>query len=200
MLQNSSESNRLSVSFSKSGNSKMASVAEKKRRKKGVTVARASEVKVERKFIDPTPQIVNKKRDEPIETGLAWLRRKNRVNHRQHAMGEDYAEWFRGSRLSGAEHLRSCLESDMPRGGVRGDEVSTDYADTQAWLADCKIKLGEARVTLNYHSGMVAVLDMICGAGMKPREISPNQRETEQMETTLRLALDLLDAHFHARR
>lgn len=198
MPQIASELNRVEYS---QGRGKMASVAEKNRRKKAVTVARASEVKVERQLAPaPGTKPVVMKRYDPIETGLVWLRRKRRISGRQHTMGDEYAEWFRGARLSGAEHLRSCLESDMPRGGERSSELSKDYPATVAWLADCKAKLTEARAVLNFHAGMIAVLDLICGAGMKPREISTSQRETEQMETTLRLALDQLEGHFRARK
>ena len=42
----------------------------------------------------------------------------------------------------------------------------------------------------------IATLDLVCGQGLKPREITTVQAETTEIENTLRIALDLLAEHF----
>lgn len=126
-------------------------------------------------------------------TGLEWLSAKNRLSRPQRQAGETYGGLYRASVMEGANPLKSCL--DITPGG--GDGIPKTPTMTLAWIADCKVRLGRARAALVYHVGMTAVCDLICGRGMMPSEIiTDNRREADEVETTLRLALDLLAVHF----
>lgn len=130
---------------------------------------------------------------ERAMTGLQWLATKNRLSRDQKRAGDEYGQWYRLAVMEGADSLKSCLDV-MPTGS--GDGVPTFPAGAATWIADGRKKLLEARAAIGFHVGMVAVCDLICGRGFHPREITPTQREAEEIETTLRLALDLIVSHF----
>lgn len=126
-------------------------------------------------------------------TGLQWLAAKNRLNKTQKVAGEAYGVKYRADLMGGADPLRSCLDIS-PRGGGSGIPITP--GETLAWIAESRTHLAAARAELGYHSGMVAVCDLICGQQLTPREITADQREAAEIETTLRLSLDRLYSTF----
>lgn len=131
-------------------------------------------------------------------SGLEWLAMKNRISKRQRVAGELYGQRYRLEVMEGAESLRSCLEvMDRVDGGTGGG-LPTSQHETLAWMIEGRKQLLTARAALGFHDGMILACDLICGRGQTPRELTQNQRDTEEIETTLRLALDLLAKHFEA--
>ena len=88
----------------------------------------------------------------------------------------------------------------LSSGGAGTGEGGRPAADDAAWIADCRGELAAARAALLGHEALIGVLDLVCGGGQRPREISTDQRESEQLETALRLGLDMLGRHRAARR
>lgn len=142
------------------------------------------------------PRKITAASDQPrAHTGLQWLFKKGRITPRQRLAGEVYGQRVRIAQMDGAETLRSCLEIiDRVDGGSAGG-IPASQTETMAWLIQGKAELAEARQAL-VHPRMINVCDLVCGQGQAPREISPNQREADEIETTLKLALDLLILHF----
>jgi hypothetical protein len=100
--------------------------------------------------------------------------------------------------LPDGTRLRSCLD-DTPRGGGGAGLLATaTHLASAEWLADSRVRLEAARTSLGSHPGMILACDLICGQGLTPRDVSAVQREAEQIETTLRIALDLAHAYFVA--
>jgi len=132
------------------------------------------------------------------DDGLDFLQAKGRVTRPQAAAGRRYGALYRTSLISGAASLRSCLDIQEVRGGGRAVIPKDDF-EAAVWIADAKAQLAGAQAALSWHTGMILACDMICGRGLRPREILEAQRDTEQLETALRLALDLLIRHFAKR-
>jgi hypothetical protein len=131
------------------------------------------------------------------KTGLDWLLGKNKISTRQADMGRRYGAWWRASHIEGGESLRSCLD-DTVRGGS-GTGMPPDAHENRAWIEDCRRKLERADATLHYQTPMVSTLVVICGLGKRVNDI-PNltRDEVTEVETALRIALDLLLAEERA--
>lgn len=130
------------------------------------------------------------------KSGLEWLRDKQRLDPHQFRAGRAYGMLYRVAILPNGVRLRSCLD-DTPRSGVIGVPTSTTaHLVAAEWLADSRVRLDAARVSLGSHPGMILACDLICGQGLTPRDVNQVQREAEKLETTLRIALDLAHAHF----
>jgi hypothetical protein len=126
--------------------------------------------------------------------GLDFLLGRGRITGRQADAGRTYGMLYRTSLITGAAALKSCLD-DSPRGSGGGGLPTTELAAAE-WIAESRMRLAAARAAIGHHDGMTATLDLVCGRGLHPREITTVQRQTEEIETTLRLALDLLGRHF----
>jgi hypothetical protein len=132
------------------------------------------------------------------KTGLEWLRDKKRLDPHQFRAGRAYGMLYRVAILPDGTRLRSCLD-DTPRGsGGAGLLATATHLASAEWLADSRVRLEAARTSLGSHPGMILACDLICGQGLTPRDVSAVQREAEQIETTLRIALDLAHAYFVA--
>ncbi len=130
--------------------------------------------------------------------GLEWLRHKGRLTFTQFQAGRQYGALYRAASVEGSQPLPSALGLPEVRGNG-GKFPETNY-ETATWIIDAREKLEAARGAVNYHAGKIAVLDVICGRGWLPTEVTKIQRETDAIENTLRLCLDDLGDHFGVRR
>ncbi len=169
----------------------MASQAERRRRKR---TARAREPVA----APPRPAVIASDRRAyvPREDGLSMLRSKERLTAVQAQAGRTYGALYRAAALPDGAAIRSFLDL-RPRGC--GSAAPAPLVGSE-WVSECRWRLAKAQAVLCWHSGMIAALGLICGQGLHPREISTVQREAEQIETALRLALDMLVAHWRDER
>lgn len=133
------------------------------------------------------------------DTGLAWLKAKQRISGVQARAGEIYGGLYRTDIMGGAEPLRSCLDDSLGGGGA-GAGLPPNCKPTAEWITESRAKLLAARAALNFHAAMIAACDVVCGRGVRPREITTSHQEGEEIVTTLRIALDLLVTHFNVRK
>jgi hypothetical protein len=177
----------------------MPSVGEKKRSQRAKTVARAISIRAEREnpAAPPAPpkKLVTAGFGQGArETGLGWLLAKKRISPAQGKAGARYGELFRAATIGGGQSLRSCLNDSV---GGEGKRSAAEAAEiNMAWISDASAALTAARAAVGFHSDMIASLDLICGHGIRPRDISQLTREVDQIETVLRVALDMLGDHF----
>ncbi len=119
------------------------------------------------------------------------LRGKGRLNARQAWAARTYGALERTANLPDGASIRSFLDMTPGGGGVAiGALAGAD------WVLECRIRLARAHQALNWHAEVIAVLSMICAHGYHPREITAVQREAEQIETGLIIALDMLITHW----
>ena len=122
--------------------------------------------------------------------GLDMLLARGRITRAQAETGRHYGMLWRTAQITGGPVKVSDLNS--AGGGAGGGVGPTTGLFAADWIADCRAGLARAHQVLMGEEATIAVLDMICGAGMRPREITTDQRDTEQIETVLRMALDML--------
>ena len=166
----------------------MTSVAERKRTKRA-----ARQLSPAR----PKPALVIDNTARPIvrESGLEWLVARKRITVAHQRAGLRWGADFRLILVDGLEPLRSCL-NDSPRGsggGVPG--MSFAAAETEA-----KDSRRRAEAALHWQDDMIGALDAVCGRQLTPwervREVGGKQKDVEELQTTLRLALDILSKHY----
>lgn len=178
----------------------MVSRADVKRRKRARSAARTQASRVAPSSgapASPAPRGASRRPDRNFsgrDDGLDFLLGRQRISRAQADTGRTYGMLYRAAKIDGAAALRSCLDFS-PRGGGGVGLPPLDLGAAE-WVADCRRRLDDAQAVLGFHSGMIAALDLVCGRGFRPREITTVQRETEEIETSLRLALDLLGRHF----
>lgn len=142
------------------------------------------------------PSLVVDNGPKPIvrESGLDWLLARKRITRSHHAAGERWGAHFRLCLVDGLSPLRSCL-NDSPRGGATGAGFAPAAAEAEARDARSK-----AMAALAHQPDMIAALDAVCGRQQTPweriKETGGKQRDVEELQTTLRIALDLLRAHY----
>lgn len=122
--------------------------------------------------------------------GLDMLLARGRITRAQAETGRHYGMLWRTAQITGGPVKVSDLNG--AGGGAGGGVGPTTGLFAADWIADCRAGLARAHQVLMGEEATIAVLDMICGAGMRPREITTDQRDTEQIETVLRMALDML--------
>ena len=132
------------------------------------------------------------------EDGLDMLLHKGRITRPQADAGRWYGAIWRADQLAGDAPIRAVDLAGAGGGGAGGAAAPELELDHAIWIADSRAFLGQARQALGDHEEMIAVLNLICGAGMHPREITTQQRATEQIETALRLGLDIILRRFPA--
>jgi hypothetical protein len=173
----------------------MASVAEKKRARKSRTVSLARTGPAN----DSGPAPTRNAAPFHHKSGLEWLRDKRKISPAEYQAGMRYGNLMRIAALEGAALMKSCLDTD----GVRGTGTPTfpGKIDTQAaaWKQQAVEELTRARAAMSFHVGLVASLDVICGAGTLVREVTKVQREAEEIENGLRIALQILVEHWSAK-
>ncbi|MGZ3272402.1 MAG: hypothetical protein ACXU82_03600 [Caulobacteraceae bacterium] len=130
-------------------------------------------------------------------TGLEYLFQKKQINHRQRRAGERYGNDFRVAIIESPVSIKSSLDDpDAPR-GPGGGPFPQDHLEAMAWIIECREQISLARNVLGHHAGMIAACDMICGRQLSPTEIAPDsQKDRVQIETGLRIALDMLVVHY----
>lgn len=168
----------------------MASVAERKRNRKANARASASArpaSDLEPRRLIKTGSYVRR------QTGLQSLGSKGKINRRQAARGEAYGRLYRVSTISNGVAIPSAL-GDLDR--VRGTGGALMLNDYSAIIVEARELLAAARGALGFHTGLILACDLVCGRGLTPQEITEVRREAEEIETSLRIALDLLDDHF----
>jgi hypothetical protein len=177
----------------------MASQAERARRKRARTIAAATDPtrSAPVAVAPPAPRAgaasgPRRGRDD----GLDMLVERGRITRQQHDAGRHYGMLWRAAQATGGTPIRVVDIAGAGGGSGRGGDPAEPAESEAAWIADCRAALIDARVALGGHEEMIATVDVICGAGMRPREITTDQRQAEQIETTLRLALDLLWRRF----
>lgn len=129
------------------------------------------------------------------ESGLDWLLSRKRITRQQFNAGQRWGADFRLSLTDGMEPLRSCL-NDSPRGCGEGAH-GRSFAAVETEARDRRFRASSA---LFWQVEMIEALDAVCGRQLTPweriREVGGRQRQVEELQTTLRLALDILDKHY----
>lgn len=171
----------------------MASVAERKRAKKA---ARTNTGGGAQSVDKAQPRLVKSGGYVRQKTGLEWLRDKGRISRREFAAGERYGSLMRTAAMEGVHSLKSCLDTDGVRGAGTPSAPGLEVLGAAEWIAQARAALVDARSALGHHSGMIAACDLICGQGMTAREITTVQREAEEIENGLRIALQMLVEHW----
>lgn len=171
----------------------MASVADKRRAHKARTVslARTSLAEATRSVPRSRPAAA-----KLSQTGLEWLRSKGRISDREFQAGLRYGSLVRISLLEGDALIKSCLDTDGVRGAGTPTFPGKIDAAAAAWRLEATQELAAARAALGFHAGMIAACDVICGRGDKAREVTTVQREAEEIENGLRIALQILVQHW----
>lgn len=171
----------------------MASVADKRRahRARMVSLARTSLSEATRSAPRSRPAAA-----KLSQTGLEWLHSKGRISDREFQAGRRYGSLVRISLLEGDALIKSCLDTDGVRGAGTPTFPGKIDATAAAWKHQAVQELAAARAALGFHTGMIAACDLICGRGDKAREISSIQREAEEIENGLRIALQILVKHW----
>lgn len=189
----------------------MTSRAEKDRRRRARTVARASPPRAIGDYEGaPAPksalaaglsELASRTDAAPrdsAETGLAMLLKKKRLTPRQARVGQYYGMLWRTAQISGGPVKIADLNGSGGGGGA--GMIAAGSAEAPGWISDCRARLASIDEQLGgwdegedpaEQSHLVQIMQMICGAGMRPREITSIQRESEQIEAALRVALDL---------
>jgi len=124
------------------------------------------------------------------QTGLEMLRDKGRITLRQFDSGRRYGWLWRNAHTCGGP----ARVADLSRAGGGGGDGPPIGDEAVIWIASIRQELGELDACLrgDEDDSLLMIVAMICGAGMRPREITSLQRETEQIEAALRVALDLV--------
>jgi hypothetical protein len=176
----------------------MASKADRERRRRAKLIQAAALARISKGRTAPKaptrpapPAVAKPHSIAPRDAdGLRMLLGKNRITPAQYRAGEFYGTLWRTAQISGGPARVQDLSRASAGGG--GDAPAGD--EGAAWVADCREQLAHLNEYLagDEDDALIAIMEMICGAGMRPREITSVQRETEQIEAALRVALDLV--------
>lgn len=184
----------------------MASAAERKRRQRARTASKTADVldlkRANGGEAPPPaaagPRMVEAKRTYVRrETGLTWLRARDRISAAQVVTGQRWGDLCRARELESAHKLKSCLDVADGGGGGNGklSPGEFDYAAADAAF-QAKHELALAQFALFDHEGMLIVLDSICWKGLLPSQMTSTARGVEDIVSTLRNALDLVAKHW----
>lgn len=168
----------------------MASKADRERRRRAKTIKAASEPKGLRGPAAAAPRVSRAAKAVAPQTGLEMLRAKGRITQRQLDNGRRYGWLWRNAQITGGP----ARVADLGRASGGGGDGPPLGDEAQAWIADVRRELAEldAQLRGDEDDALLAIMGMICGAGMRPREITSLQRETEQIEAALRVGLDIV--------
>lgn len=170
----------------------MASVAEKKRRKKSaISLGRAGA----RPEASPARPALRTKSYIRRQSGLEALASKGKINGDQRFNLERYGRLYRIAAIEDGAALKSSLaDLESARGAIGGGLPTLEnYADV---IARGRQDLAGARAALGFHADLILACDMVCGRGLTPQEITAVRTEIVELETSLRLAGDMLAKHF----
>lgn len=167
----------------------MTSVAQRKRTKRAARVLAPATPRAK-----PSLVVDNAPKQIVRESGLDWLLARKRITRSHHAAGKLWGAHYRLCLVDGMSPLRSCL-NDSPHGGSSDGGVAFAVVETEAKDARAK-----AMAALSHQPDMIAALDAVCGRQQTPweriKEQGGKQRDVEELQTTLRLALDMLSKHY----
>ncbi len=140
-----------------------------------------------------------KKTYERHVSGLDWLRARSKISVNQSTAGERYGLAWRVAAMEGVATIKSCL--DIGVGGGQGFVAPPGADDVFAaqWVAEKRMELVRAQNVLLCHEGALAVLDLVCGRQLTPREAlgeGASDRVVDDAVSALRLSLDLLHRHW----
>jgi hypothetical protein len=181
----------------------MTSAAERKRRQAASTAAKAEQNRQARarNAVDGDGAPVVNTAAPRERTGLEWLLHKKRITARQFWAGTEYGNLYRSVARNGEEPLRSCIGDHAGGAGSTGDagkvpgmSFADNDLDAQQRLTACHVS------ALSSEANMIATCAAVCGRQLTPREITAEHTETVEIETTLRLALNLLADHLERRK
>jgi len=130
------------------------------------------------------PPVRRGERAKPVRRldGLDWLASKGRLTPRQVQAGRRYEKLFRILETGDVASCLALLE-------IRGTAGAPAPAEAKTWA---RFKLAAARAAVGDHAGLVFALDQISGLGLRPREVTTDQRGSERLEDRLAIGLDLL--------
>jgi hypothetical protein len=118
--------------------------------------------------------------------GLSWLASRGRLTPRQVQAGWRYGRLVQVLEAGDVSSCLALLE-------VRGTGPRPSPTDAKVWA---RAKLAEAREALGEHAGLIFALDQVCALGLRPREVTTEQRASERLEDRLGVGLDLLVRHW----
>ena len=177
----------------------MATASERRRQKLARDRARSEAV------VAAAPTVVSlkpKRAEPPKETGLRWLLGKNKITRAMFDAGERYALGVRVASCGDAAAVKSsmaALECGRGGAGMTFRSRTPDELETAEWIAEYKKQTIFVRTKLFGDCELMAVLDSICIRQLTPREITPIQREAEDLEavawTVLKLLISILKAY-----
>ena len=155
--------------------------------------ARAQLRNERRSLAKPKLTIVPKmaRKEEKRRTGLEWLLHKERINTDQARAGIRYGKDYRAAQIIGLEPIKSCISGDT--GGSSGPHTLTSHA---VMNTDTGLHLAQAHIALGMHPDLIEVVQAVAGRQLTPREINPDQRKAAEIETRLKIGLDLLVRHY----
>ena len=162
--------------------------------------AKAARVALESGHVQPgsAPRVVEPKaKYERRQSGLVMLANRGKISAREQAAGERYGSLFRDAHMEGEACIKSALGSiDESRGSGGGGKLATLMAPE--FLAQVRQDLYSAQIdALRSQATLIAVCDVICGKQWTPQQVAPTDRGAQlQIETSLRIALDLLVDYF----
>lgn len=171
----------------------MASVAEKKRRRKQVVSLGRAAPKPEAPPapVRPAAKVTYVRR----QSGIDQLAGRGKLDQRQRHSLERYGRLFRIAGIEDGAALRSCLgDIEGSRGAAGGGIPSME--NYTALIAQVREDLASARAAMNFQIGLIIACDEVCGRQKTPQEITDVRSEQLEIEVSLRLAGDLLARHF----
>ncbi len=178
----------------------MSSQAEKRRRRKVTTAIRTDENRAQfGAGITSKPRVIEARTPyQRRKDGLTWLSDKSKINRDQRSVGERYGAAYRAAKIEDPAAIKSAWPANDAGGGSFGSfgPPPADMLAASEWIYEARRQYAAAQNALGNHAGLVAACDAVCGKGMTPREISPVQSEAEQIECSLRIALDLLQRNW----
>jgi hypothetical protein len=155
--------------------------------------ARAIRRNEQRALAKPKLTIVPKmaRKEEKRRTGLEWLLNKNQITTDECRAGVRFGRDYRQAQVAGLEPIKSCISGDAG-GSSSGSRVLASHAEAN-YAASQALQLAAHAIG---EEEMLTACVMICGRQLTPREIEPEQRKTERLTNTLRIALRLLIRHY----
>lgn len=149
----------------------------------------------------PTTQAARQEAAESHETTLQLLVAKQRLTRRQEFALRWYGVAYRHATMPPGD-LASCLGNlDRVDRSGSADTGAPGRSMTAEWLAECRREYSTARSILGVDVtdfeldalvGTVIACDLIAGRDLHPRDVTTDQRQQAELESSIRLAGDLL--------
>ena len=130
---------------------------------------------------------------ERRQTGLEQLLKRGKISQRQREAGEHYGGIWREAQMEGQACIKSALGGiDEARGSGLG-QMLTPLRPAE-YVAGVRRAYHDANTLgLRSQDALVAACEVICGKEWTPQMVTPDRSAQLQIETSLRIALDMLD-------